>query len=87
MPISLLRRKLAELGLEELLTTTTDQGSLGWNEFGWIFSLTNLSKIPLIKRMLRIIGRVLNTLFSSYEGVEGRGSGYTVVFRKPAVKK
>lgn len=87
LPISLLRRKLTALGLEELLTTTTDRGSLGWNEFGWVFSLTNMAKNRLIERMLRIVGRVLNTLFSSYERVEGRGSGYTVVFRKPAVTK
>lgn len=85
LPVSLLRKKLNELGLKELLTTTTDQGSLGWNEFGWTFSLANMVKSPLLKRLLRIVGRVLNRLFSFYEGVEGRGSGYTVVFRKPAL--
>ena len=87
LPISLLRQKLTGLGLEELLTTTTDQGSLGWNEFGWTFSLANMVKPPLLKRLLRIVGRVLTRLLSWYEGVEGRGSGYTVVFRKPAVPK
>lgn len=87
LPIRLLRRKLAGHGLEELLATTTDPGSLGWNEFGWIFSLANMAKPPLVKRLLRIVGRLLSRLFSRHEGVEGRGSGYTVVFRKPAVAK
>jgi hypothetical protein len=87
LPISLLRKKLTGLGLEELLATTTDPGSLGWNEFGWTFSLANMVKLPLAKRLLRIVGRVLNRLFSWYEGSEGRGSGYTVVFRKSALPK
>lgn len=87
LPISLLRKKLTGLGLEELLTTTTDPGSLGWNEFGWTFSLANMVKPPLAKRLLRIVGRVLTRLLSWHEGSEGRGSGYTVVFRKSALPK
>ncbi len=39
IPMKLLAEKLEFLGMEAELITTTDQGSIGWNAFGWELSL------------------------------------------------
>lgn len=87
IPLELMRAKLGALGLEELLLTTRDEGSLGWNAFGWAFSLANLTDIRVVRRMLRLIGRVTALLFSPIERREGAGSAYTAIFRKPVASR
>jgi SAM-dependent methyltransferase len=82
LPSDLLRRRMNELGFETLLCTTTDPGSIGWNEFGWRFSLANLVSPPVLKRALRFGGRLVAWLFAPIERREGGGSAYTAVFRK-----
>lgn len=82
IPIELLAEKLQALGMKAELITTTDKGSLGWNTFGWEFFFTNLSSNRQVKRALRLIGRFASLLFSPIERMEGKGSAYTVVFRK-----
>jgi hypothetical protein len=86
IPIALMRQKLSALGLEELLTTTRDEGSLGWNEFGWSFSLAGFVSGFWPKRILRITGRILARLAAFFESREGRGSAYTAIFRKPPIQ-
>lgn len=54
IPPALLRAKLNGLGLKELLVTTKDPGSLGWNRFGWSFSLANFTSIAVLRRFLRL---------------------------------
>jgi 2-polyprenyl-3-methyl-5-hydroxy-6-metoxy-1,4-benzoquinol methylase len=71
-----------DLGLSALLVTTTDQGSLGWNMFGWAVSLEKLSQYGPLARLLHFIGRVIGRLVKSIETKEGLGSAYTVVLRK-----
>ena len=70
------------LGLEEVLCTTTDAGSLGWNTFGWSWSFANLAPSKTMKRGLRLTGRLLAGLLAPIEGREGFGSAYTAVYRK-----
>jgi SAM-dependent methyltransferase len=82
IPSGLLRRRAASLGLEAELVTTTDPGSLGWNDFGWRFSLANLSSAAALKRPLRLAGRMLGKLGALIDNREGLGSAYTAVFRK-----
>ncbi|HZN86676.1 MAG TPA: class I SAM-dependent methyltransferase [Burkholderiales bacterium] len=82
IPVRLLRSRMARLGLDAELATTTDPGSIGWNDFGWRFSLANLAPHRALKRPLRLAGRVLGKLAALIDNREGRGSAYTAVFRK-----
>lgn len=82
IPMKLLAKKLELLGMKAELITTTDQGSIGWNTFGWEFFFANLSSQRYIKKILRRFGRLVSLLFGPIEKVEGKGSAYTMVFRK-----
>jgi len=82
IPMRLLAEKLESLGMKAELITTTDQGSIGWNKFGWEFLFGNLCSQRYLKRILRLIGWLISLLFSPIEKIEGKGSAYTVVFRK-----
>ena len=84
IPMGLLAEKLEAMGMKAELIITTDKGSLGWNTFGWEFFFTNLSSNRQVKRVLRRIGKLVSLLLSPIEKMEGRGSAYTVVFRKGA---
>lgn len=86
IPAQSLVEKMASLGMKAELITTSDEGSLGWNIFGWENFFSNMVAYPRISWRLRTIGRMLAKLFSSIEKVEGKGSAYTIVFRK-GVKK
>lgn len=82
IPIKLLAKKLESLGTKAELITTTDQGSIGWNTFGWEFFFANLSSQRYLKKFLRRFGRLVSLLFGPIEKTEGKGSAYTIVFRK-----
>ena len=82
IPMKLLAEKLESLGMQTELITTTDQGSIGWNTFGWKFFFANLHSQRYIKKILGRIGRLVSLLFGPIERIEGRGSAYTMVFRK-----
>jgi len=82
IPMKLLAERLEALGMKAELITTTDLGSIGWNTFGWEFFFANLSSQLYFKKVLRRIGRLISLLFSPIEGIEGKGSAYTMVFRK-----
>jgi SAM-dependent methyltransferase len=83
IPPALLALKLRALGLEPVMTTTRDPGSIGWNTFGWVFSLANFFEHRLTKRAARAAGRAVSSALSWIEGREGWGAAYTAVFRKP----
>jgi hypothetical protein len=83
VPRDVLCERVARLGLDVHLVTTTDAGSIGWDDFGWRFSLANLSPTRLLKRPFRLAGRVIGKLAAPIERAAGRGSAYTAVFRKP----
>jgi len=88
IPMKLLAEKLDALGMKSELITTTDRGSIGWNTFGWVAFFANLDSQFRIKRVLWyaciLIGRLVSLLFSPIEKIEGKGSAYTIVFRKGA---
>jgi 2-polyprenyl-3-methyl-5-hydroxy-6-metoxy-1,4-benzoquinol methylase len=84
IPPDLLVRKLGPIGLKPVLKTTTDPGSLGWNIFGWRFSLTNLSTHPFGKMVLGYAAIAFSILAGPVERKEGLGSAYTMVFMKVA---
>ncbi len=84
IPYELLVQKMATLGMTIELITTTDEGGLGWNVFGWEYFFSNLCSHRKINRMLRKFGRAVAKLLSPLEKIEGKGSAYTMVFRKSA---
>ena len=84
IPRDVLRSRAEAAGLRQILSTTLDTGSLGWNEFGWTYSLPHLVSSPFAKRVLRFGGRKIGRAVAFAEGLEGAGSAYTSVFRKPA---
>jgi SAM-dependent methyltransferase len=71
------------LGLEPVLITTTDGGSLGWNSFGWAVSLRNFFGAAPLRAIAHLAGRILNKLVAPLERRGQRGSAYTIVLRRP----
>jgi len=82
IPLPLLMKKMQALGLNALWTTTSDQGTLGWNTFGWEVFFGNISNLRFVNRRLRKIGRLISKVLSPIERMNGRGSAYTAVFLK-----
>ena len=84
IPMKLLAERMERLGMKTEWVTTRDKGSLGWNTFGWEFLLSNLSSNRHFKRVLRRVGRLVAWVLSPIERLEGKGSAYTMVFKKVA---
>jgi SAM-dependent methyltransferase len=82
IPLPLLIKQMQSLDLNTIWTTTSDQGTLGWNIFGWEVFFANISNLRFINRRLRKIGRLISKMLSPIERMNGRGSAYTAVFRK-----
>lgn len=82
IPTQLLIDKMSSMGMTVELVTTTDEGGLGWNNFGWEYFFSNLCGRPRINRILRKLGLMVARLVGSIEKQEGKGSAYTMVFRK-----
>jgi len=82
IPASLLAEKMESLGLDTILNTTTDKGGLGWNSFGWEYSLSNFFLRPTLKHYARKAGIMVGHLLKPLEGMEGYGSAYTLVFQR-----
>lgn len=83
IPMGLLRRKLAALGLAELHATTSDEAAKGWDRFGWEMSLLGIP--PRHHRLRRVLRPLLTALMAAMapaDGAPGRGSAYTMVFRR-----
>jgi 2-polyprenyl-3-methyl-5-hydroxy-6-metoxy-1,4-benzoquinol methylase len=71
------------LGLEPVLLTMTDTGSLGWNSFGWAVTLRNFFDSRPLRAMAHLAGRVINKLVAPVERRGERGCAYTIVLRRP----
>jgi hypothetical protein len=82
IPADLISTKVESLGLKRSLFTTTDKGSLGWNSFGWEQFLANLCHVRYITTILRMIGRPVSFIMQRFEKTEGKGSAYTLIFKK-----
>lgn len=84
IPAQLLIDKMATMGMTVEIVTTTDEGGLGWNVFGWDYFFSNLCRYSRINRILRKLGRMVARLVGPVETKEGKGSAYTMIFRKVA---
>jgi 2-polyprenyl-3-methyl-5-hydroxy-6-metoxy-1,4-benzoquinol methylase len=84
IPLSLLCKHAGQRGLETVLATTDDEGARGWNQFGWERSLGNIVSGNRLRRWMQSMGRFLTRMAMRWDRQEGRGSTYTVVFRKKA---
>jgi len=82
IPAQLIIDFLKPLGFHLLVCTTTDEGTLGWNQFGWEYSLSNLTTSSRLKRALSFMGRVACRLCRPFERKALSGSAYTLIFRK-----
>lgn len=82
IPLTLLAERAHSAGLETILTTTTDEGSLFWNRFGWQTVLSNRVSNRYAKTVMHFAGGALGWMLRPIEGVDGRGSAYTAIFRK-----
>lgn len=82
IPIAVLISKMEQLGMKAEWMTTNDEGSVICNVGGWQFFFVNLSSNQFIKDVLFRIGRLVAKLFSAIEYIEGKGSAYTIVFKK-----
>ena len=80
--LPLLTKQLLSLGFKPVLSTTKDQGTLGWNTFGWIYFFANFTNSPYIKSRLGIFGNIVSIIMGPLERINGFGSAYTVVFQK-----
>jgi hypothetical protein len=70
------------LGLKTVWSTTTDEGTLGWNIFGWMYFFSNLTNHRHIKTGLTLIGRIVSIILKPIEMLNGFGSAYTIVYQK-----
>jgi len=82
IPIELLTSYLEKLGCRVKLQTTTDEGSLHWNQFGWYHSLPHILSSTSYKKILTYGGKFLFYLFSRIEAKEGKGAAYTLILQK-----
>lgn len=82
IPTQLLTEFMKKRGLKTVLTTTQDKGSLGWNRFGWAYSLANFSSRRVLKKGLHLLGHVISRVLHSLERKNGFGSTYTMIFKK-----
>ncbi len=82
IPPEVLRSVAEASGLRLVLQTTNDRGSLGWNEFGWRVSLSNMFRSVRVKALATRVGGLLTRIMRPLEEREGRGSAYTMVFER-----
>lgn len=81
-PVSLLKQFIESLGMELCSCQMNDIGGLGWNVFGWKFSLSPIHSTSWISKCLRLLGKILSAVFSPLERKKGLGCSYTLIFIK-----
>jgi SAM-dependent methyltransferase len=84
IPPGVLVSVAADAGLRVLLETTTDDGSVGWNHFGWRHSLGNMARGSRSRDWAMRAGERIARMLAPLETREGVGSAYTLVFERPA---
>lgn len=71
-----------QVGLEAELATCRDQGSLGWNRFGWAFSIKNVRGRDWPGVFENSSAAILGSIWSPLERYRKNGCTYTMVLRK-----
>lgn len=82
IPMKLLAEKLESLGMKEELITTKDEGSNYLDIFGWKHFFRRRISHGNTRKAVSKVGRLVASILSPIEKIEGRGSAYTMVFRK-----
>ena len=82
IPMKLLAEKLESLGMKKELITTNDRGSNYLNVFGWKHFFRRRISHGNTRKAVSKIGRLVAHVLSPIEKIEGKGSAYTMVFRK-----
>lgn len=82
IPKKVLVENAVKMGMKLVFETTNDIGSIGWNKFGWEFSLSNYFTNPRFRDIAYKMGGVITRLLAPFETIEGQGSAYTLVFLK-----
>ena len=82
IPASVLTARLARHGLACCLLETDGPIAIGYNSFGWAYSLKNMFIHSMGQRIAFFLGRVLGKLLAPVERTGNRGSTYTAVFKK-----
>ena len=82
IPQKVLVERARSLGLQLEFATTDDEGARGWNTFGWEYWMGNFASRARVKKILNRVGRGLARVLRHWDRQEGRGSAYTLVFRR-----
>jgi hypothetical protein len=80
--MKLLTEKLESLGMKAELITTKDKGSNYLDVFGWKHFFRRRISHGNTRKALSKVGRLAAFILSPIEGIEGKGSAYTIIFRK-----
>ena len=83
-PADALAARMEALGLRRVDVTWTDEGSVGWNRFGWVRGFAGRTRNRWLRFSLRVLGRVCEVVALPFERTGRRGAAYTAVFRKDA---
>lgn len=83
IPAQVLCDQMKEFGLNTLMCTTNDPGSIECNVFGWRKSLSNLVSDSFLKHQVYYWGRLVADIAGLIERRGRNGSAYTAVFIKP----
>ncbi len=82
IPMALLTEKLGSLGMKAELITTKDLGSDCLDVFGWKHFFRRRISHGNMRKAVSKIGRLVAFILGPIEKIEGKGSAYTMVFRK-----
>lgn len=82
IPMPLLAQQAGRLGLQEIRRTTSDRGTLRNNTFGWVEFFAKRSRSRPLSLILQAVGRVVAAVLAPLDRRNGKGSSYTIVFRK-----
>jgi 2-polyprenyl-3-methyl-5-hydroxy-6-metoxy-1,4-benzoquinol methylase len=82
IPQAWMRSFARKHGLEVVLDTTRDIGSLGLNYYGWYLAARNAIGRMEPNRAVNFVAQGLTSILRPWEETEGRGCSYTVALRR-----
>ncbi|OBG33187.1 hypothetical protein A5672_24755 [Mycobacterium alsense] len=83
LPMPWMSRWAEAHGLDVVLATTRDEGSLDWNRFSWAKRAIGLVPGAKPGGLVWSLGTRFGQLMLRFEGGEGEGACYTMVLRRP----
>ncbi len=84
IPIQLLQKKASEIGLNGQFITTSDDGSLWWDIFGWQYSLRNFTRHRISRYFLKLVGRIIGETVGFLDPEGKQAATYTAIFWEDA---